>query len=301
MAAVHTVDFFRSIGVDPFMFGRIAAVHSLSDSHAMGARPITALAIAVVPYGVESVVEETLFQMMSGAVDALREVNCALIGGHTCEGKELSLGFAVNGAVQMDKVLQKGGMCPGEKIILTKPIGTGTLFAAHMRVQAEGKWIAKALKHMAQSNYRASECFNEFDASACTDVTGFGVLGHLSEMVKASDVGAKLNLDALPLMDGALECVVEKKIFSSLQPANLRLRRAISNEASALKHPAYPLIFDPQTSGGLLATVSAKNADECVSTLRKIGYEHACIIGEVVQSRGVHCFSSSSSSSNGDN
>jgi len=290
MAACHTVDFFRSFGVDPFMFGRIAAVHSLSDSHAMGARPITALAIAVVPYGVESVVEETLFQMMSGAVEALREVNCALIGGHTCEGKELSLGFAVNGAVEIDRVMQKGGMSPGEMIILTKPIGTGTLFAAHMRVQAEGSWIAKALKHMAQSNHRAAECFREFNASACTDVTGFGVLGHLSEMVKASDVGAKLNLDSLPLMDGALECVTKKKIFSSLQPANLRLRRAIVNEAIALKHAVYPLIFDPQTSGGLLATVSEKDAAECVSTLRKLGYEQACIVGEVTEAKGVSCY-----------
>eukprot|EP00940_MAST-03C_sp_MAST-3C-sp2_P002580 g2580.t1 len=289
MASVHTVDFFRSFGVDPFVFGRIAAVHALSDCHAMGAQPITALAIAVVPFGVESVVEETLFQMMSGAVAALKEVNCALIGGHTCEGTELSLGFSVNGSVEKSRVLQKGGMRPGEKLILTKAIGTGTLFAAHMRVQAEGRWIADALKSMAMSNHKAASCLRKHGASACTDVTGFGVLGHLAEMTKASRVGAKLHLDDLPLLDGALECVLEKKIFSSLQPANLRLRRAVANESEALKHPRYPLIFDPQTSGGLLASVPASEAEACLKALRALGCDRACIVGEIRKDLGVIC------------
>eukprot|EP00939_MAST-03C_sp_MAST-3C-sp1_P003656 g3656.t1 len=291
MAAVHTVDFFRSFGVDPYVFGRIAAVHALSDCHAMGARPITALAIAVVPFAVESAVEETLFQMMAGAVEALREVNCALIGGHTCEGNELSLGFAVNGAVEKSRVLQKGGMKPGEKLVLTKAIGTGTLFAAHMRVQAEGRWIASALESMSLSNFKAAECLRKHGATACTDITGFGVLGHLNEMVKASAVGATLDLDDLPLLDGALECVTEKQIFSTLQPANFRLRHAVENLKHAAASPRYPLLFDPQTSGGLLASVPASSADACVRALREMGYDRTCVVGEVRAGAGVRCVS----------
>lgn len=295
MAAVHTVDFFRSFGVDPFVFGRISANHALSDCHAMGAQPITALAIAVVPFAVESVVEETLFQMMAGAVEALSEVGCVLIGGHTCEGNELSLGFAVNGAVETSRVLQKGGMRPGEKLILTKPIGTGTLFAAHMRVQAEGRWIASALESMTKSNFQAAQCLESYEASACTDITGFGVLGHLNEMLKASDVGATLDLETLPIMDGALECVTEKQIFSTLQPANLRLRHAVENLKDAVTDEKYPLLFDPQTSGGLLASVPASKADACVSALRKLGYNRSCVIGSVRAGSGVTCLSKAAS------
>ena len=291
MAAVHTVDFFRSFGVDPFVFGRIAAVHALSDCHAMGAQPITALAIAVVPFAVESVVEETLFQMMSGALDALSEVGCVLIGGHTCEGSEQSLGFAINGSVEKSRVLQKGGMKPGEKLVLTKAIGTGTLFAAHMRVQAEGRWIASALESMSKSNFQAAKCLRQHGASACTDITGFGVLGHLNEMAKASAVGAELDLDAIPLLDGALECVTEKKIFSTLQPANFRLRHAVENLKRAAADPRYPLLFDPQTSGGLLAAVPADQVDACLKALRSLGYGATCVVGEVRESAGIRCTS----------
>jgi selenide,water dikinase len=245
MASVQTVDFFRSFVDDPYIFGKIAAVHALSDCHAMGAQPVTALAIAVVPYGVESIVEENLFQMMAGACEALRESGCALVGGHTCEGAELSLGFAVNGMVRESKVLTKGGgvssgarkerstMRPGDLLVLTKPIGTGALFAANMRVRADGAWVQAALASMTTSNAKGAEVLRRFGCSAATDITGFGLLGHAVEMLKLGGVRAELHLPSVPLLAGALDCV-RRGIMSSLQPENFRLRRAVANQARRL-------------------------------------------------------------------
>eukprot|EP00960_Hanusia_phi_P073843 768100-Hanusia_phi.AAC.4 len=256
-AQVHTVDFFRSFIKDPFLFGKIAANHALSDCHAMCAEPRTALAIAVVPFGIEAKVEETLYQMMAGACTVLAENNCVLVGGHTCEGSELALGFSINGLVQWPNgALAKSGMKNGDVLILTKPIGTGTLLAADMRSRSKGVWIAEALRNMCVSNKAGAEILKAHGATSCTDVTGFGLLGHLWEMAKASSSQVELDLNSIPLLPGALECI-QNGIFSSLQPANVRLKRSIANEEEALKHHAYPLIFDPQTSGGLLATVPA--------------------------------------------
>jgi len=277
---VQTVDFFRSFIDDPFVFGRVAANHALSDVHAMCAEAQTALAIAVVPYGVEKIVEDTLYQMMAGACEVLAESNCALVGGHTCEGQELSLGFCVQGAADQDQVLRKGGFSKGDVLILTKPIGTGTLFAADMRGQAKGWWVAKALEGMQKSNRVGGFVLREHGATSCTDVTGFGLLGHLVEMCKASDAAVRLDMHKVPLLAGAQECVLNG-VFSSLQPANLRLKRGISNESEALKYPAYPLLFDPQTAGGLLASVPAQHADECIAELRAKGYPDSFVIGEV--------------------
>ena len=280
LASVHTVDFFRSFISDPFVFGKVAANHALSDAHAMGAHPTGALAVAVVPYGLEAKVEETLFQMMAGACELLRDSRCTLLGGHTCEGQELSLGFCVTGHVAPAQALRKGGMSEGQAIILTKPLGTGVLFAANMRGAASGEWIAAALRGMTTSNEGAAQCLLRHGASSCTDVTGFGFLGHLLEMAKASQALLSVRLSCVPLLPGAQECV-SRGIFSSLQPANLRLKRAVANEADALAHPAYPLLFDPQTAGGLLASVPAEAAERCVAELRALGYERAAVVGEV--------------------
>ncbi|ENO14005.2 selenide, water dikinase SelD [Marinobacter nanhaiticus D15-8W] len=280
-ALVHSVDFFRAFIDDPYLFGRIAAVHSLSDLFAMGAEAQTATAVATVPPGLESKVEDTVFQMMSGAVEALNEAGCALVGGHTGEGQELALGFAVNGLIDPDTVLKKGGMQPGNVLILTKPLGTGTLFAAHAQLKADGRWIDTALISMAQSNQKAAECLRAHGATACTDITGFGLVGHLVEMTRPSGVDARIELDRLPLLPGAEETVAAG-ILSSLQPANVRLRRAINNQEDAIKHSRYPLAFDPQTSGGLLASVPAERADDAVAALVALGYRHTTIVGEIL-------------------
>jgi len=283
-AMVHTVDFFRAFIDDPYLFGKVAANHALGDIFAMGAEAQSATAIVTVPAGLEAKVEDVLFQMMSGAIEVLNEADCALVGGHTGEGKELALGFAVNGLVDEDmaSVMKKSGMRPGEVLILTKPVGTGTLFAAHARLQARGRWIDAALVSMCQSNRAGAQCLREHGASACTDLTGFGLLGHLVEMTKPSGVDAELDLAALPVLEGAEETSAAG-ILSSLQPANVRLRRALRNQQEAASHPRYALIFDPQTAGGLLASIPEERADACLKALHALGYEHAAAIGRVLQ------------------
>ena len=282
-AMVHSVDFFRAFIDDPYLFGKVAANHALGDIWAMGAQAQSATAIATVPPGLESKVEDLLFQMMTGALEVLNEANCALVGGHTGEGKELALGFAINGLIYDDpsKILRKNGMRPGDVLILTKPIGTGTLFAAHARLAAKGRWIDAALQSMVVSNQKGAQCLREFGATACTDLTGFGLLGHLVEMTRPSGVDAELDLGALPLLDGAQECVAAG-IVSSLQGANVRLRRALRNQEAMVKHPRYPLIFDPQTAGGLLASVPADRVDACIAALRQLGYPHTVAIGRIL-------------------
>jgi selenide,water dikinase len=281
-AMVHTVDFFRAFIDDPYRFGRIAANHALGDLFAMGAEPQTAAAIVTVPPGLESKVEDVLFQMMRGAVDVLDAAGCALVGGHTGEGAELALGFSLHGLLddRPDAAMRKGGLVAGDALILTKPIGTGTLFAAHPRGLAKGRWIDAALVSMEQSSRDAARILREHGARGCTDVTGFGLLGHLVEMTRASGVDAELTLSALPVLDGAEDCVASG-VTSSLQPANVRLRRALRNQAAYAAHPRYPLLFDPQTAGGLLAGVPADVAQDCIARLRESGYLHAAVIGRI--------------------
>jgi selenide,water dikinase len=277
---VHTVDFFRAIVDDPYLFGKIAANHSLGDIFAMGAEPQTALAIATIPYGLEAKVEDTLTQLLAGAMEILADSGTALVGGHTGEGAELALGFAINGLVEPDRVLSKGGLKPRDRIVLTKPVGTGTLFAADMRRRAKGPWVQSAVTSMLQSNQEAARCLHRYRATACTDVTGFGLLGHLVEMVKPAGVDVNLDLNAIPVLPGASETIA-LGITSSLQPQNVRLRRAIRDLEKVRDHAQYPLLFDPQTAGGLLAGVSPDVADDCVAELREAGYAQATVIGEV--------------------
>jgi selenide,water dikinase len=281
-AMVHTVDFFRSFIDDPYLFGKVAANHALGDIFAMGAEAQSATAIATVPPGLEAKVEDLLLQMMTGAVEVLNAAGCSLVGGHTGEGRELALGFAVNGLIdeRMDGVMRKGGMQPGDVLLLTKPIGTGTLFAAHAQHAAKGRWIDAALQSMVVSNQAGAQVLRAHRATACTDLTGFGLLGHLVEMTRPSGVDAELQLSALPLLDGAVQCV-EAGIVSSLQPANVRLRRALRNAEAFVQDPRYPLLFDPQTAGGLLATVPADQATACVQALQAAGYPHTAIIGRI--------------------
>ena len=282
---VQTVDFFRAFVDDPYVFGRIGANHALGDIYAMGAEPLTALATATVPYGPEEKVEEDLYQMLRGGLDVLEEAGAVLVGGHSGEASELALGFTINGAVDPNRILRKSGMRAGDRLILTKPLGTGALFAAEMRGKASGAWIDAALGVMQQSSREAARALREAGATACTDVTGFGLVGHLIEMLRASRTDAALFTDAIPALDGALETLAAG-ISSSLAPENLRLRRAIRDLDPAARLPAFPLLFDPQTAGGLLASVPQSNAAACVAELRRLGYEQACVIGEVLAMAG---------------
>jgi len=286
-ALVQSVDFFRVFYDDPFLMGQIAANHALGDIHAMGAEPHTALALATLPPGLDAQVGQELHQMLAGALEVLEAAGCALVGGHTGEAQETALGFAVNGLVDADLqgLMRKGGMRPGDRLVLTKALGTGTLFAAHAQLAARGRWIQAALHSMAQSSRVAGAILRQHQATACTDVTGFGLVGHLAEMVRASGVDVRLDLAAIPLLDGALDCV-RQGIVSSLQQDNLRARYLLRSGQALEQQAAYPLLFDPQTAGGLLASVPAPQAQACVDALRAAGYAAAGLIGEVLPAQG---------------
>lgn len=276
---VQTVDYFPAIVDDPYLFGQIATNHALSDLFAMGATASSVLAIVTLPYASEAKQEETLFQLLSGALDTLRMTQTQLVGGHTIEGEKLMFGLTANGFVTPDQLLKKSGMQPGDVLILTKPIGTGTIFAAQMRYAAKPAWIDGAIAAMLQSNYPASQTFLAHGATACTDITGFGLLGHLLEMLRGTDRRAKLQIEQIPFIQGAVETTAQG-IVSSLYPQNQRAQNWIANLAAIAHHPYFPLLFDPQTAGGLLATVPPDRAADCLRTLQQSGHT-AQIIGQI--------------------
>ncbi|OUL27708.1 selenide, water dikinase SelD [Nostoc sp. T09] len=277
---VQTLDYFPALINDPYIFGQISANHCLSDIFAMGAVPHSTLAIASIPYAAPEKVSETLYQLLSGAVKVVNQAGAPLIGGHTSEGTELAFGLTCNGVVNPHKLLRKGGMQPGQVLILTKALGTGTLFAADMRRQAKGRWIDGAVESMLLSNQAAAICLLQHGVTACTDVTGFGLLGHLMEMVQASGVAVELQLDAIPVLTGATN-TLEAGIFSSLHSDNLQASSYIHNLMAVESQPKYPLLFDPQTSGGLLAAIPKAQANSCLAALQALGYKQCSIIGSI--------------------
>ncbi len=280
--AVHTVDQFRAIVDDPYVFAQICVNHCLSDLFAMGATPQTVLALATVPYGTDAVQTETLYQLMTGTYRALAPSQTWLVGGHTTEGPELSLGFACNGWIAPDQILTKQNLRPGLSLILTKPLGTGALFTADMQRAAKGRWIDAAVASMVQSNHLAIQCFRDHGVVACTDVTGFGLLGHLDEMLRPRQgLGVALTLEALPVLPGAQVCL-DLGYRSSLHQRNQQIERHLHNSQTHGTHPLYPLLFDPQTSGGLLAAIPQANVASCLAALQRQGYGHSCSIGDVV-------------------
>ena len=272
--AVQTVDQFRALVDDPYLFGQIAAVHGLGDLHAMGADPAIALALVGLAYADEARMENDLVQVLSGALDRLEQEGCALAGGHTSESEEFTFGLALTGFANPSDLLRKAGLQPGDDLILTKPLGTGVLFAADMRGAAKSAWIEAALASMLQSGGAAAGCLRDHGAKAATDVTGFGLAGHLQEMLRASKVDAELWADELPVL-AAVRDLMAKGFASTLEPAN----RAASALASTGGDD--PLLFDPQTAGGLLAGVPHKRSAACLEALVQAGYGSACIIGRV--------------------
>ncbi len=284
-ALVQTVDYMPALVSDPYLFGRIAAIHCLSDLFAMGAAPHSALAAALVPFAAEPVTEETLYQLLNGVLREIAAAGAVLIGGHSAEGSVTALALTCNGLADPSRLLRKGGARAGEALVLTKPLGIGVLFAAHMRLEAKAGWIDAAIDSMLVSNQAAASILRDHGAGACTDVTGFGLAGHLLEILRAGALGARIDLAALPALPGALDCL-QRGLASSLQAANRRALSDIANAAEVSEHERLALLFDPQTSGGLLASVPAENAAGCVEALRAAGYLHAARIGQVIVPAG---------------
>ena len=267
---VQSVDHFRAFLDDPYVFGQIAAAHALSDLYAMAAEPWTALAIASVPYASSPKMRGELTAMLQGASEVLRADGCALVGGHSAEASEAALGFSVTGLVESGRVLRKGGLQPGDQLILTKPLGTGIVLAGHMRGNVRAQWLIAAIASMRTTNAAAARIAMAHRPRAGTDVTGFGLAGHLQEMLDASGVSAVLQLEAIPALPGA-RALASHGIESTLAAANRRLL----GDA-----PGTELLVDPQTSGGLLLGLPPNRAGGCLEALLDGGVS-AAIVGEV--------------------
>jgi selenide, water dikinase len=273
---VQTVDYFRAFVDDPYLFGRLAALHALSDLYAMSARPFAALAIATLPYARGPIQEAQLYELLSGAVRTFAELGVTLAGGHTTEGSELALGFAVTGHAEEDRLFQKGNLKAGDCLILTKPLGSGALLAAWMRAACKAAWFDKLVRSMLVPNQAAAEVFAAAGVTACTDITGFGLAGHLLEMLDASHLSARLNAAAVPVHEG-FEEMIRQGIVSTLQPDNAKLSCRVQSDGDL---PAW--LFDPQTCGGLLAAVQGAAVESTLQQLRLAGCPAAAKIGEVV-------------------
>ncbi len=277
---VQTADQFRSFTDDPYLFGAITANHCLNDLYAMGAVPHSALALVTLPFGPAQKLQQDLTQLLQGALQIFAAAGVTLTGGHTAQGAEMMLGFAMNGYADAPDIWRKGGAKAGEALILTKPLGAGALLAANMQAKAKAGWMQAATQMMLHCNGPAMDCLGVYGASACTGISGFGLAGHLEEMLRASHLSATLDLNSLPVLPGALE-VLAGGIRSSLHPSNQRNGESLMQvDASAAAHPNYALLFDPQTAGGLMASVPKEQAEACVAALLALGYPQAAIIGE---------------------
>ena len=283
-ALVQTVDFFTPIVDDPFLYGQIAAANALSDVYAMGGTPLTALAIAAFPKDVE---REVLQQIFQGGLEKLREAGVALLGGHTVQDQEIKFGYSVTGEVDPARMLTNAGARVGDRLILTKPLGTGIIATALKFQRGSDRATQAAIASMTTLNRAAAEVIESLPdaaAHACTDITGFGLLGHASEMAAASGCSLVIEASRVPLLEGALE-LVRGNI-----PGGGRTNRQHFERGTDLGGNVPPdiadLLFDPQTSGGLLAAIRAENAEGALDQLKAAGCA-AAEIGRVVE-RGVY-------------
>jgi len=281
-ALVHTVDFFPPIVDDPFTFGRIAAANALSDVYAMGGAPCTAVCLVGFPVGTLEM--SILVKMMEGGLAALDDADCPLVGGHSIDDTEPKLGYAVTGLVHPRRVWLNNSLHAGERIILTKPIGTGLITTAARSGKASEEALAAACASMGTLNRRASETLSRFAVSACTDVTGFGLLGHACEM--SSESGCRIRVDsaAVPLLPSVRDYAAAGTVPGGTN-RNRSFRQKLVTGPRARDEELLRILFDPQTSGGLLAAVEASDAARALAALQ--GAEvPAAIIGETIPGDG---------------
>ncbi len=280
---VSSLDAFRAFTDDPYLLGRVAAVNALSDLQAKGVRPRYAQALVALPEDRDDDAnEETLVQILSGARSILDALDVTLLGGHTLTAAEPLVGFQVEGIAEDGaRLLALDRLEPGQELVLTKALGTGVVFHADMKGEARGAWVLAALDSMQRNNGAAAEVAVACGATAATDVTGFGLAGHLAEMCRASGVTAALDVDSLPALPGALELMARGERSTSHEQ-NERARKGIRLADGANGHPKLPLLFDPQTSGGLVFGVPPAQLETCLAQLRRAG-ETATHIGQVVE------------------
>ncbi len=278
---LETIDYFPAPWPEPYVLGEIAAQNAISDVVAKGGIPDHALVMAQVPRAAPHLQEDDLFQLMAGARAVLDAHGIALVGGHTTQGDELAVGLFVSGTVAREQLLPKRGLRAGDVLVLTKPLGTGVVLAAAMRGMARARDVAAVLAGMRQSNATAARILASHGARAMTDVTGFGLVGHLAEMLAGCGVAARLETTACPLYPGA-RALARAGIHSTLLPENMAHLAALApgEEAGSVTRA---LLLDPQTSGGLLAGIPAGESDSVIAELHAAGVHSATVIGGVVQ------------------
>ncbi len=279
IALISTVDYITPPVDDPYWFGQIAAANSLSDVYAMGGKPLTALNLVMFP----SKQLDMLFlkDILRGGSDKVREAEASMAGGHSVDDNEPKYGLAVTGSVHPERILTNSGSQAGDALVLTKPLGTGVLFNANRSGKLAYAELEALLPHIAALNRRAMEVALTFEVHACTDVTGFGILGHTLELAQGSDVQIDLMYDRLPFYPNALE-MYRKGETTGSNKANRKLAEGFWEMAAHKSEAEQALLFDPQTSGGLLLAVPDSQADDLVSTLKKEGVAAAVRVGEVV-------------------
>lgn len=277
LALVQTVDFFTPIVDDPYTFGQIAVANALSDIYAMGAIPLTALNLVAFP--IKKLSLDVLKEILLGGLSKIEEAEVALIGGHTVEDQEVKYGLSVTGIAHPDKVLTNANAKPGDWLVLTKPLGTGIISTALKADMASQEFVRSMVEIMVTLNRRPSERMKEFDTHACTDITGFGFIGHGLEMAKASRVGMRINSKNIPILPGAIEYAT-----LGLIPGGAYSNRQFFSCKVVVQEgvPQYliDILYDPQTSGGLLISLPPKDAEQLVKVLKEEDID-SWIVGEV--------------------
>ena len=276
---MQTVDFFTPIVDDAYVFGQIAVANALSDVYAMGGRPLTALNIVTFPVGQMdiSVLRETL----RGGLDKMHEAGVVLVGGHSVDDPEMKYGLSVTGTIHPDRVVMNTGALPGDRLLLTKPLGTGIIATATKRGAASTAAIAAATQSMGRLNDRAATAMLEVGVHAATDITGFGLLGHATEMLGQSQLCLKIDSAALPLLPDAAKLAREGFLAAGVKRNRDYYAAGVEIDPSVADY-LQDLLYDPQTSGGLLIAVAAEKADLLLEKLQTAGIAEAAIIGEVV-------------------
>jgi selenide, water dikinase len=279
LAIIQTVDFFTPIVDDPYAFGQIAAVNSLSDVYAMGGKPLTAMNIVCFPSKTMDI--SILRDILLGGLERMREAGVVLVGGHSVDDQELKYGLSVTGTIHPRRLVTKAGAEAGDKLVLTKPLGTGIIGTAIKGGMADAEVIARVTRYMAALNKNASEVMQEIGIRACTDITGFGLLGHACEMIQGSKVGMMIYAASVPLFTEAKE-FARMGLVPGGTYRNKEFRSNMVELAGDIPDYMKDILFDPQTSGGLLISVSAAKAELLLNRLHKAGVPEAAIIGEVV-------------------
>jgi len=282
-ALVMTVDFFPPIVDDPFDYGRIAAANALSDVYAMGGRPMAALNVSGFPE--KKLSPDVLAEILRGGADTAQRAGCAILGGHTVDDAELKYGLAVVGSIHPDRIVTNGGARPGDALILTKPLGTGVLSTALKKGKLDAGAIRVLVDTMSALNDTSSARMLEYDADACTDITGFGLGGHAFEMANASGVTVRLDSGSIPLMDGTL-WAVKKGYLTGGGNTNRAFVQGQAAIAGGIDDNLLHIVFDPQTAGGLLIAVPADDASALLDSLRE-SCPDASIVGECLPREDV--------------